>query len=122
MCYAIASCQLLYSLPTFSRYIVENPTLKSLGKVEKVTLRALQYLAKCNLQDQMPVQNTTGKHAGAIFKNIAQKYCGLSKDDEHDPAEFISKFIQYLTEKFAFKIDRDLFETEIVADSVECQE
>jgi hypothetical protein len=126
MCYAIAALQLLFSLPKFSKCFVKKPDLKVKNKADEDTFNALLYLAKCSLHKESP-DKYMSRHSGAIFKNIAQRHCRLTDDTEHDPAEFMSKFIECLTRISAaapasFKIDRDMFETEIVADSVMCQE
>jgi hypothetical protein len=118
MCYAIASLQLLYSLPAFSRCFVQTPTPE-----DDPTKNALQHLAKCSLHPKKS-GNDVSNHSEVIFKNIAQKYCGMAVDLEHDPAEFTAKFIEYLTKaaSTSIKISREMFETEIKAHSVSCQE
>jgi len=76
------------------------------------------------LNRKRSANNDVSKHSEVIFKNIAEKHCGLESDNEHDPAEFIAKFIEYLTKaaSTSFKISREVFETQIMANSVQCQE
>jgi hypothetical protein len=124
MCYAIASLQLLFSIPKFSQCFAKEPGL-DLRKSDQETINyALDYLATCSLHKERSGNDVSKQQAEVIFKNIAQKYCGLDRENEHDPAEFTSKFIEYLTKtaSTSFKISRDMFETEIMADSVTCQE
>jgi hypothetical protein len=119
MCYAIASLQLLFSLPKFGKCFVKKTTSD-----QDTTKNALHYLAKCSLHRERSGNEVSKKHSEVIFKNIAQKYCGLDDDKEHDPAEFTAKFIEYLTKlaSTSFEISREMFETEIMANSVRCQE
>lgn len=126
MCYLISSCQLLFSLPKFSNYLVQNP-VKVADVTDQRIFQALQYLAGCNLRTKNPDKILLHKYAMYVYAKVAHEKFGLSGSLEHDPAEFMTKFIEYLVEIFAnacdsLKIDQDLFATEIKADSAKCIE
>lgn len=126
MCYLISSFQLLFSLPKFSNYFVQNP-VKVADVTDRCIFQALQYLAGCNLRTKNPEKILLHRHAMYVYTKVAHEKFGLNGSLEHDPAEFMTKFIEYLVEIFAntcnsLKIDQDLFVTEIKADSAKCHE
>lgn len=86
-----------------------------------MALQALQYFARCSLAVEPPNDELILQHSSVFFTHIAEGFCNLSKKQENDPAEFITLLVEYLKQKFAIQIDMDLFQSEVVAESVHCQ-
>jgi hypothetical protein len=127
----ISSYQLLFTMPCICSYFIglnfKKVTPDKFEEEDVTILNHLQDIAKCSLRQIQVSEPKLDKIIKYHADELADCEFGLSQDKEHDPTEFITRFLEYVDEKISVlnpnrHITMDLFQTKIKTDAVQCQE